>query len=94
MIGRQAIEHERDHLRKVRAWVAAGQGRTFTDGDGAEMAEVGGEDEVTFAEDSPGYREGYVVSEEERAETGEAGGRPKTGTSGKGRSPAATVLSE
>lgn len=82
----QAIEHERDHLRKVRTWVAAGQGRTFAEGDGAEMPEAGEADEFTFAEDSPVDREGYVVSEEERTETGEVGERPPTGKAGKGRS--------
>jgi hypothetical protein len=75
-----AIEHERDHLRKVRRWIAAGQGRTAADGDGAEMPEAGEGDEFTFSEDSPVDREGYVVSEEERAESRET---PKPG---KGRS--------
>jgi ferritin-like protein len=74
----EAIEHERDHLRKVRMWIAAGQGRVAADGDGAEMPEA---DEYTFSEDSPVDREGYAVSEEERAET-----RPRTGGSAKGRS--------
>jgi len=76
-----AIEHERDHLRKVRMWIAAGQGREAAAGDGAEMPE----DEYTFSEDSPVDREGYVVSEEERAESRETGGQPPTGTSGKDR---------
>jgi ferritin-like protein len=75
-----AIEHERDHLRKVRRWIAAGQGRTAADGDGAEMPEAAEGDEFTFSEDSPVDREGYVVSEEERAE-----GR-QTPKSAKGRS--------
>jgi hypothetical protein len=35
----EAIEHERDHLRKVRRWIAAGQGRS-PDGGGAEMPEA------------------------------------------------------
>ena len=76
-----AIEHERDHLRKVRMWIAAGQGREAAAGDGAEMPE----DEYTFSEDSPVDREGYAVSEEERAESRETGGQPPTGTSGKDR---------
>jgi ferritin-like protein len=79
----EAIEHERDHLRKVRMWIAAGQGRVAADGDGAEMPEG---DEYTFSEDSPVDREGYAVSEEERSESGEPGGRPPTGTSARGRS--------
>jgi hypothetical protein len=54
----EAIEHERDHLFKVRRWIAAGQGR---DGD----ADAGAE-QFTFAADSPVDREGYVISEEER----------------------------
>jgi rubrerythrin len=83
---RQAIAHERDHLRKVRLWIASGQGRTAGDGDGAEMSEGADADEFTFAEDSPVDREGYVVSEEDRAETREAAGSPQAGKSGKGRS--------
>jgi len=66
----EAIEHERDHLRKVRLWIAAGQGR---DGDaeaGAEMPAAGGAEEFTFSSDSPVDREGYVMSEEERAQGG------------------------
>jgi rubrerythrin len=80
----EAIAHERDHLRKVRMWIAAGQGRTAGDGDGADMPEAEA-DEFTFAEDSPVDREGYVVSEEERAETRETGGRSPAGKSGKSR---------
>ena len=80
----EAIAHERDHLRNVRMWIAAGQGRTAGAGDGAEMPETEA-DEFTFAEDSPGDREGYVVSEEERAETRETGGRSQAGKSGKSR---------
>jgi len=75
-----AIEHERDHLRKVRMWIAAGQGRMAADDDGAEMP---GAEEYTFSEDSPVDREGYVVSDEERAESGETPGPPPTGTSGR-----------
>jgi rubrerythrin len=37
---RQAVGHERDHLRKVRAWVAAGQGR---DSAAAGVPEAGGQ---------------------------------------------------
>jgi len=69
-----AIEHERDHLRKVRAWIAAAQGRMASEGDGAEMPEA---EEYTFSEDSPVDREGYVVSEDERAESRDAEGGPR-----------------
>jgi ferritin-like protein len=78
-----AIQHERDHLRKVRAWIAAGQGRVAADGDGAEMPEAG---EYTFGEDSPVDREGYIVSEEERAGDAEGERQPPTAASTKGRS--------
>jgi ferritin-like protein len=83
---REAIGHERDHLRRVRKWIAAGQGRTAQEGDGAEMSEAT-EEEFTFAADSPVDQEGYAVSEEERAEGGdsEAPG-PQTGRSSKARS--------
>ena len=81
----EAIAHERDHLRKVRMWIAAGQGRTAGD-DGAEMPETADADEFSFTADSPVDREGYVVSEEERAESREASGGSQTGQSGKARS--------
>jgi rubrerythrin len=77
---RRAVEHEREHLRDVRRWVAAGQGREMGDG-GAPMAEEA-EEEFTFAADSPVDREGYVVSDEEAAE-GEA--KPPRSTGGKSR---------
>jgi Ferritin-like domain len=84
---RQAIGHERDHLHKVRRWIAAGQGRTTVDGDGAEMPEVTEGEDFTFAADSPVDREGYAVSEEERAEAGDSEAqRPRTGRSSKARS--------
>jgi hypothetical protein len=78
----EAIEHERDHLRKVRTWIAAGQGRTATGVDGAEPPPTSGSD-FTFSAESPVDEEGYAVSEEERSETGE---RPKPKPSGKSRS--------
>jgi hypothetical protein len=79
----EAIEHERDHLRRVRTWIAGGQGRTASADDGAEMPDV--TDEFTFAEDSPVDREGYVVSEEERASEA-ASDRPAKGKPSKGQS--------
>jgi rubrerythrin len=82
---REAIAHERDHLRQVRLWIASGQGRTTRDDSGAEISEGADGDEFTFAEDGPVDREGYVVSEEDRAETREAAGSPQAGKSGKGR---------
>jgi len=69
----EAIGHERDHLGKVRAWVAAGQGRSAGEGGGAEMPEAG---------EGPAYAAG----EEKRGEGRDAGGRPAGGKSGKGRS--------
>jgi hypothetical protein len=71
----QAIAHERDHLRKVRRWIAAGHGRS-TDGESrSQSSETSqgdtSEDEFTFSEDSPVDREGYVVSDEEARETGD-----------------------
>jgi hypothetical protein len=78
----EAIEHERDHLRRVRAWIAGGQGRTAGADDGAEMPDA--EDEFTFAEDSSVDREGYVISEEERASES-AESRPSKGKASKGR---------
>jgi ferritin-like protein len=84
---REAVGHERDHLRKVRTWIAAGQGRTAADADGAEMPGVTDGEEFTFSADSPVDREGYIVSEEERTEGGESGSeRPRTGRSARSRS--------
>jgi rubrerythrin len=34
---REAIAHERDHLRKVRTWIAAGHGRPYSESDGPEF---------------------------------------------------------
>ena len=50
------------------------------------MSEGADADEFTFAEDSPVDREGYVVSDEDRAETREAAGGPQAGKSSKSRS--------
>jgi hypothetical protein len=36
----EALQHEREHLMRVRAWVAAGQGRASDGSAGAEPAEV------------------------------------------------------
>ena len=82
----EAIGHERDHLRKVRRWIAAGQGRSAgdhtqeqsmrTSGGGAEASRGDAdEEEFTFSENSPVDREGFVVSDEEARETG--GDKPK-----------------
>ena len=85
---REATGHERDHLRKVRTWIATGQGRTVADADGAEMPEVMEGEEFTFAADSPVDREGYAVSEEERAEGGDSDAQgSQTSRSSKARSP-------
>ena len=76
---RQATEHERDHLRKVRAWIAAGQGRPAPT-DGAPMP--GADEEFTFSDDSPVDAEGYTVSDEERR-AGSSTGQRRSGKSGK-----------
>jgi hypothetical protein len=83
-----AIEHERDHLRKVRAWIATGQGRIAGAG-GAEMPDSpdagpeGDVEEFTFTESSAVDREGFAVSEEERRQRGD---QPKSGKAGGRRS--------
>jgi ferritin-like protein len=83
----QALAHEREHLRNVRAWIAAGQGRIARAGEGAEMPDVAEGADFTFSADSPVDREGYAVSEEERTEQGEAGkSRPGSVRSEKGNS--------
>ena len=83
----EAIRHERDHLRSVRMWIAAGQARAFHEEDGAEMPEVGETGEFTFAEDGPVDREGYVMSEEERQTDQQVDSRgSQTGKSEKGGS--------
>lgn len=82
-----AIAHERDHLRQVRRWLAAGHGRRAGDGDSAEVLEETGEDEFIFTESSPVDEEGYAVSEEEAAEGGETGRQRPAGKTGKGRAP-------
>ena len=70
----QAIAHERDHLRKVRRWIAAGHGRSTEDKRRSQSPETNErdatEEEFTFSEDSAVDREGYVVSDEEARETG------------------------
>ena len=78
----EAIGHERDHLRKVRRWIAAGQGRSTGDRSQSESADASAgdangsageadEEEFTFSENNPVDREGYVVSDEEARETGD-----------------------
>jgi hypothetical protein len=84
---REAIAHEREHLRTVRRWIAAGHGRTMAEADGGAMMEESSDDDFTFTENSRVDREGYVVSEEEAAEGGEASKQRPAGTPRKGRSP-------
>jgi hypothetical protein len=68
-------------------WIAAGQGRPTADGEGAGKPEVTEGEDFTFAAASPVDREGYAVSEEERAEGGQSGmERPRPRRSAKGRS--------
>ena len=96
---REAIGHERDHLRKVRAWIAAGQGRELGDEGAAGMLQGADdedgeelEEEFTFETTSPVDREGFVVSDEERTDTEEGasgtqeGAKGQSGKAGKGRS--------
>jgi hypothetical protein len=76
---REAIERERDHLRNVRGWLAAGQGRAGTDGAGAdpppEGEEAPAEEEFTFTAEGRVDREGYIISQEE-TEAGDSAARP------------------
>jgi rubrerythrin len=63
----QAIEHEREHLRDVRRWIAAGQERD-PEAEGGAPPPPGSDEEFTFTSDSPVDREGYAVSDEEATE--------------------------
>jgi hypothetical protein len=67
---RAAIGHEREHLRKVRLWIAAGQGRTQTGAGSPAAVEEPEEGDFTFTEDSRVDSEGYLISEEEAEEEG------------------------
>ena len=60
----EAILDEREHLVKVRAWVAAGQGREA--GDGAPLPASTDDEETTFTDMSDEDDEGFVISEEEQ----------------------------
>jgi hypothetical protein len=85
----QAMGHERDHLRKVRRWIAAGQGREGDDIEADTSEDSDGDDEgesFTFTETSAIDREGYAVSEEEAADQSRPGKEPKSGSSRKRRS--------
>lgn len=74
----EAIEHERDHLRKARRWIAAGQGCDADADAGAKMPAREGSGEFTFSAESPADPEGYVMSEEERAQdAGETAEAPR-----------------
>jgi hypothetical protein len=63
----QAIAHERDHLRKVRRWIAAGHGRSTEDERRSQSPEPSERDATEEEVD----RAGYVVSDEEARETGD-----------------------
>jgi hypothetical protein len=83
-----AIEHERDHLRKVRAWIAIGQGRAGRDAavtDPTDSAEDDTDEDFTFTQNSAVDPEGYAVSDEEAREDREVGDRSKTGKTGRRR---------
>jgi rubrerythrin len=68
----EALDDEREHLTKVRGWIAAGQ-RHRADGgaDAPDASAAAGEagTEFTFSDESPVDREGFAVSEEEAGET-------------------------
>lgn len=85
----EAIAHEREHLRNVRHWLAAGQGRQLTvdESDGGPGVDGASESaaDFTFAESSPVDREGYVISEEEATERGDAGEGSESGKARSGR---------
>ena len=76
----EALENEREHLTKVRGWIAAGQRR---DGDGAAGAEppeapaaaTDAPAEFTFSAESRSDREGFAISEEEATEEKKPGKR-------------------
>jgi Ferritin-like domain len=71
----EAVENEREHLTKVRGWIAAGQRRPADGGGGADAPDASAAaaseagSEFTFSDESPVDREGFVVSEEESGET-------------------------
>jgi rubrerythrin len=79
----EALDHEREHLVKVRGWLAAGHRRR---GDGAagdtpapSASAVAGDapSEFTFSSESRTDREGFVVSEEEARESSKPAGKRK-----------------
>jgi rubrerythrin len=84
----QAIGHERDHLRKVRRWIAAGQGREVDASDETDGSEEEDDqtESFTFTDTSAVDREGYAVSEEEAAEGSEPR-QAKPASSSKRRAP-------
>jgi len=69
----EALENEREHLSKVRAWIAEGQRRVADGNAGAEPPGASGATdaptEFTFSADSPVDRQGFAVSEEEGGES-------------------------
>lgn len=67
-----AVAHERDHLRKVRDWIAAGQGRAAGTADMSDRA-------------NPTEDDADAVSDEE-VEGGESAERSKSGKRGRRRS--------
>jgi hypothetical protein len=68
----EAIVHEREHLANVRRWIAAGQARELTEGAPMPPESGSGEEEFTFTDASRTDGEGFLVSEEEASEPGDA----------------------
>lgn len=68
-----AVAHERDHLRKVRGWIAAGQGRAARTADTSDRTD-------------PTEDDADAVSDDEVVEGGERGERSESGKRGRRRS--------
>jgi hypothetical protein len=76
----EALENEREHLTKVRGWIAKGQRRVADGNAGAEPPDPSptagdASAEFTFSAESPMDREGYAISEEEAGESKQRGKR-------------------
>ena len=78
----EALDHEREHLTKVRGWLAAGHRRRADGAAGAEPPEASAAagdapNEFTFSSESRTDREGFVISEEEAGEAPKPRGKRK-----------------
>ena len=78
---REALDNEREHLMKVRGWLAAGHGRADGSSDAepsaASATATDASSEFTFSSESRTDREGYVISDEEAGEASKPSGKPK-----------------